>query len=108
MRILDHHKDDGHSPAVTGDARRIAYGEAAGLAKGAALGSCCTLVAQLLLDEAPALLRAEPLLGKLLSVLCALRRELLVELSQQCSSRSMDARPPRAHSSSGKLKFKMR
>jgi exopolyphosphatase len=64
--IVDHHKDDGASPHVNGDMRTIGYGAKAGLAADSAMGSCCTLVAQKILRDAPDLFRDEPLLGKLL------------------------------------------
>ncbi|CAN0201985.1 unnamed protein product, partial [Ectocarpus fasciculatus] len=68
VEIVDHHTDLGKHPSVQGSRRDVAFEENDGGGK-ALVGSCCTIVAERMLDQAPALLSsdvAQLLLGVIL------------------------------------------
>ncbi|CAB1105811.1 unnamed protein product [Ectocarpus sp. CCAP 1310/34] len=68
VEIVDHHVDLGEHPSVQGSRRNVAFEANDGGGK-ALVGSCCTIVAERMLDQAPALLSsdvAQLLLGVIL------------------------------------------
>ncbi|CAM9789771.1 unnamed protein product [Ectocarpus sp. 8 AP-2014] len=68
VEIVDHHADLGEHPSVQGSSRDVAFEANDGGGK-ALVGSCCTIVAERMLDQAPALLSsdvAQLLLGVIL------------------------------------------
>jgi len=56
--IIDHHEDAGGQLHLQSNLRRIEFGEAKGYAPGHGMGSACTLVAELFLEQAPQLMDA--------------------------------------------------
>ena len=54
--IIDHHQDMGGHQHLPAEVRRIEFGEARGFAAGRGLGSACSLITELYLEEAPQLL----------------------------------------------------
>lgn len=58
VEIVDHHVDLGEHPSVQGSRRDVAFEANDGGGK-ALVGSCCTIVAERMLDQAPALLSSD-------------------------------------------------
>ncbi|CAM9831801.1 unnamed protein product [Hapterophycus canaliculatus] len=58
VEIVDHHADLGGHPGVQGSSRDIAFNASDGSGK-ALVGSCCTMVAERMLDQAPGLLSSD-------------------------------------------------
>ncbi|CAN0258738.1 unnamed protein product [Scytosiphon promiscuus] len=58
VEIIDHHADLGVHPSVRGDSRDVAFDASDGSGK-ALVGSCCTMVAERMLDQAPGLLSSD-------------------------------------------------
>ncbi|CAM9949057.1 unnamed protein product [Pylaiella littoralis] len=59
VEIVDHHMDLGEHPSVQGGSRDIAFDAHDGSGKKALVGSCCTMVAERMLDRAPASLSSD-------------------------------------------------
>lgn len=58
VEIIDHHADLGNHPGVQAGSRDIAFDASDGSGK-ALVGSCCTMVAERMLDQAPGLLSSD-------------------------------------------------